>query len=90
MRGLIRVHKLVLWSGVADVERTYHERTDLRRTLKRVLGGSPRTVPEAYLARSPYPMRINFLPVLIMHGTSDTQVNYSHGTRMYHWLTPRC
>lgn len=88
--GPDRVHKLVLWSGVADVERTYHERTDLRRTLKRVLGGSPRAVPEAYLARSPL-SKANKLscPVLIMHGTSDTQVNYSHGTRMYHWLKRR-
>jgi dipeptidyl aminopeptidase/acylaminoacyl peptidase len=88
--GPDKVHKLVLWSGVADVERTYHERTDLRRTLKRVLGGSPRAVPGAYLARSPL-SNANKLscPVLIMHGTSDTQVNYSHGTRMYHWLKRR-
>lgn len=85
--GLNQVHKLVLWSGVVDVERTYHERTDLRRTLKRVLGGSPRSVPEAYLARSPLSNAHKLrCPVLIMHGTSDTQVNYTHGTRMYHWL----
>ncbi|WP_110000961.1 alpha/beta hydrolase family protein [Paenibacillus taichungensis] len=88
--GPQQVHKLVLWSGVADVERTYHERTDLRRTLKRVLGGSPRSVPEAYLARSPLSKAHKLhCPVLIMHGTSDTQVNYSHGTRMYHWLKRR-
>ncbi|WP_246310901.1 alpha/beta hydrolase family protein [Paenibacillus xylanilyticus] len=88
--GPNRVHKLVLWSGVADVERTYHERTDLRRTLKRVLGGSPRAVPEAYLARSPLSVVSKLrCPVLIMHGTADTQVNYSHGTRMYHWLKQR-
>ncbi|WP_228469291.1 alpha/beta hydrolase family protein [Paenibacillus sp. JNUCC31] len=88
--GPDQVHKLVLWSGVADVERTYHERTDLRRTLKRVLGGSPHAVPEAYLARSPLSSAHKLrCPVLIMHGTSDTQVDYSHGTRMYHWLKRR-
>ncbi|WP_433708634.1 alpha/beta hydrolase family protein [Paenibacillus illinoisensis] len=88
--GPHHVHKLVLWSGVADVERTYQERTDLRRTLKRILGGSPRAVPEAYLARSPLAAASKLrCPVLIMHGTEDTQVNYSHGTRMYHWLKRR-
>ncbi len=88
--GPDQVHKLVLWSGVTDVERTYQERTDLRRTLKRVLGGSPRAAPEAYLARSPLSSAHKLrCPVLIMHGTSDTQVNYSHGTRMYHWLKGR-
>ncbi|WP_440119093.1 alpha/beta hydrolase family protein [Paenibacillus sp. QZ-Y1] len=88
--GPDQVHKLVLWSGVSDVERTYHERTDLRRTLKRVLGGSPRAAPQAYLARSPLSNAHKLrCPVLIMHGTSDTQVNYSHGTRMYHWLKRR-
>src|SRR5690606_9642680 len=35
------VHSLVLWGGVADLARTYEERVDLRRMLKRVIGGSP-------------------------------------------------
>ncbi len=82
-----RVHKLVLWSGVADVAQTYMERTDLRRTLKRVLGNSPHRAPEAYTARSPL-FKVSELrcPVLIMHGTEDTQVKYSHGTQMYNEL----
>lgn len=81
------VHKLVLWSGVADVAQTYLERTDLRRTLKRILGHSPQRVPEAYTARSPlFKVPELHCPVLIMHGTADTQVKYSHGTRMYNEL----
>lgn len=59
--GPDKVHKLVLWSGVSDVERTYHERTDLRRTLKRVLGGSPAQLRKRTSPVLPYPKRTNYL-----------------------------
>lgn len=78
------IYKLVLWSGVSDLAQTYEERIDLRRMLKRLLGGTPSRNPAAYLSRSPLHMadRIR-CPVLIMHGTEDRQVDYSHGRNMY-------
>jgi len=80
-------HRLVLWGGVADLARTYEERIDLRRMMKRVVGGSTGKVPEAYKERSPlaYAERIP-CPTLIIHCTADKQVDVGHGLRMYHRL----
>lgn len=82
------LHRLVLWSGVSDLARTYEERVDLRRMLKRVIHGSPVKQPDAYRARSPYTYatRIN-CPVLVIHGTQDEQVDYQHGQLSYNQLT---
>lgn len=81
------VHKLILWGGVSDLIKTYEERGDLRRMMKRVVGGTPANNPEAYQARSPlyWADRIR-CPVLIVHGTADQQVDFSHGERMYRRL----
>ncbi|BCJ86912.1 alpha/beta hydrolase family protein [Effusibacillus dendaii] len=81
------VHRLILWSGVSDLAQTYEERIDLRRMLKRVIGGSPAKMPGVYQIRSPLLMaeRIQ-CPVLIMHGTEDRQVDFSHGLHMYNKL----
>ncbi|CAM2871186.1 prolyl oligopeptidase family serine peptidase [Paenibacillus sediminis] len=81
------VCKTIFWGGVSDLAKTYEERIDLRRMLKRVIGGSPAKKPEAYEARSPIYMaeRIQS-PVLIMHGTQDIQVDFSHGLNMYNKL----
>ncbi|ANY75668.1 peptidase S9 [Paenibacillus ihbetae] len=77
------VAKLILWSGVSDLAQTYEERIDLRRMMKRVIGGSPNKVPERYLARSPlhYAEQLK-IPVLIVHGTRDEQVLIGHSYRM--------
>lgn len=77
-------NRLVLWSGVSDLAVTYEERVDLRRMLKRVVGGSPAKSPEAYRSRSPvsYASRIR-CPVLVIHGTDDQQVEFSHGLRIF-------
>ena len=32
---------MILWSGVSDLAQTYEERIDLRRMMKRVIGGTP-------------------------------------------------
>ncbi|MCP8969516.1 alpha/beta hydrolase family protein [Ectobacillus ponti] len=81
------IHKLVLWGGVSDLAQTYEERMDLRRMLKRVVGGTPAKVPEAYQARSPIHLAGQVTcPVLIMHGTEDVQVDFSHGLNMYRSL----
>ncbi|WP_199615281.1 alpha/beta hydrolase family protein [Paenibacillus alkalitolerans] len=81
------VNRLILWGGVADLARTYEERVDLRRLLKRIIGGSPAKRPEAYQARSPLWLADRLsCPVLIVHGTKDVQVNVGHGLSMYRRL----
>jgi len=81
------LHKLVLWGGVSDLAKTYEERPDLRKMLKRVVGGTPASNPEGYQARSPicWADRIQ-CPVLIIHATEDVQVDFSHGWNMYQRL----
>lgn len=82
------IHKLILWSGVSDMAQTYEERVDLRRTFKRVIGGTPAKVPEAYEERSPVNIAEGLsCPVLIVHGTDDVQVSISQGEKMYHSLS---
>ncbi|MGG4341466.1 alpha/beta hydrolase family protein [Paenibacillus lautus] len=77
------VSKLILWSGVSDLAQTYEERIDLRRMMKRIIGGTPTKFPERYILRSPihYADRIR-CPVLIVHGTQDEQVQVEHSYRM--------
>lgn len=83
----VNLHTLILWGGVSDLTQTYEERIDLRRMLKRVIGGSPAKIPSAYTARSPIHLAEHITcPVLIMHGTEDVQVDVSHGRRMYERL----
>lgn len=80
------ISQLVLWGGVSDLAKTYEERVDLRRMLKRVVG-NPNKNPGAYAERSPIHMaeRIR-CPVLIIHGSEDEQVYSSHGLGMYRRL----
>lgn len=79
----LRPYRLILWSGVSDLAQTYEERADLRRMLKRMVGGSPGRVPEAYSRRSPvYAAGKIRCPVLIIHGTEDKQVPYRHAEGM--------
>ncbi|WP_411346343.1 alpha/beta hydrolase family protein [Paenibacillus sp. WLX1005] len=74
---------LILWGGVADLAQTYEERIDLRRMLKRVIGGSTGKYPERYEARSPSALAKDFpCPTLIIHGQQDEQVEPSHGQLM--------
>ncbi|MGZ9584426.1 alpha/beta hydrolase family protein [Paenibacillus marinisediminis] len=81
---LPQITRLVLWSGVADLARTYEERVDLRRMLKRVLRGNPAKNAEAYAARSPLQLAEYIrCPVLIIHGTDDVLVDYGHGRDMH-------
>lgn len=69
------IASVVTWAGVSDMTALYKERVDMRRTLKRIIGGSPNKVPKAYEERTP----LNFIqaidcPVLIIHGTKDENV----------------
>ncbi|WP_046227874.1 alpha/beta hydrolase family protein [Paenibacillus dauci] len=75
--------RLILWGGVSDLARTYEERIDLRRMLKRVIGGSTGKYPERYEARSPVALAEQIhCPVLVIHGRQDLQVDYSHAENM--------
>lgn len=76
------VGPVVVWGGVSDLFDTYEERVDLRRMLKRVVG-HPRKQAEAYERRSPvYWTEQVKVPVMIVHGTNDTQVNLSHARKL--------
>ena len=37
---------MVTWGGVSDMVLTYEERVDMRRMMKRVIGGTPTKYPE--------------------------------------------
>ena len=73
------VSSVVTWAGVSDLTMIYNERVDLRRTLKRIIGGSPNKYPEIYVERSPiYEIDRISAPVLIIHGNKDTNVSIDH------------
>ncbi|MFS0613962.1 alpha/beta hydrolase family protein [Lederbergia ruris] len=74
---------VVTWGGVSDVALTYVERVDLRRMMKRVIGGSPKTALEEYQWRTPlYQMEAMRPPVLIIHGMLDDNVTIEHAHRL--------
>ncbi|WP_282941062.1 prolyl oligopeptidase family serine peptidase [Paenibacillus sp. RC67] len=73
---------IVVWGGVSDLFDTYEERVDLRRMLKRVVG-HPRKQSEAYQDRSPvYWLDELNVPILIVHGTADTQVSVAQARKL--------
>jgi dipeptidyl aminopeptidase/acylaminoacyl peptidase len=74
---------IVTWGGVSDMELTYYERTDLRRMMKRVIGGTPKKYPERYQFRTPlYELERIEAPVLIIHGNRDQNVSVDHAKRL--------
>jgi dipeptidyl aminopeptidase/acylaminoacyl peptidase len=74
---------LVTWGGVSDMFLTYEERNDLRRMMKRVIGGTPTKVPERYQFRTPlYSLEKLESPVLIIHGRKDHNVSVEHAYRL--------
>lgn len=74
---------VVTWGGVSDMSLTYEERKDLRRMMKRVIGGTPTKVPEQYEFRTPlYELEQLEAPVLIIHGRKDTNVSVEHAYRL--------
>jgi dipeptidyl aminopeptidase/acylaminoacyl peptidase len=72
----------IVWGGVSDMLLTYEERVDLRRMLKRVVGHPVKHTHE-YVRRSPvcWADRIHS-PVLIVHGSADTNVSVEHAYRL--------
>src|SRR4051812_42023997 len=74
---------VVTWGGVSDMFLTYEEREDLRRMMKRVIGGTPTKVPERYQFRTPlYLLEKLESPVLINHGRKDHNVSAEHAYRL--------
>ncbi|WP_338449182.1 prolyl oligopeptidase family serine peptidase [Niallia oryzisoli] len=74
---------IVTWGGVSDMSLTYGERKDLRRMMKRVIGGTPAKVPERYQSRTPlYELERLEPPVLIIHGRRDRNVSVEHAYRL--------
>ncbi|PLR98279.1 alpha/beta hydrolase family protein [Bacillus sp. T33-2] len=74
---------VVTWGGVSDMFLTYVERKDLRRMMKRVIGGTPIKVPDLYKARTPlFNLEDLKAPVLIIHGVRDENVSVEHAYRL--------
>lgn len=74
---------IVTWGGVSDMFLTYVERKDLRRMMKRVIGGSPKTAPDEYEYRTPlYSLEQLKTPVLLIHGIKDGNVSIEHSYRL--------
>jgi dipeptidyl aminopeptidase/acylaminoacyl peptidase len=73
------ITSLVTWAGVSDASLTYEERKDMRRMMKRVIGGTPTNHPELYHDRTPLHFMDEFkTPVLIIHGMKDQHVSPIH------------
>lgn len=74
---------VVTWGGVSDMFLTYVEREDLRRMMKRVIGGTPKKYPEEYEYRTPlFEADELMAPVLIIHGVQDENVSVEHAHRL--------
>ncbi|RST76519.1 S9 family peptidase [Siminovitchia acidinfaciens] len=79
---------VVVWGGVSDMALTYVERKDLRRMMKRVIGGSPKTAVDEFEYRTPlYQLEDLNPPVLIIHGLRDENVSVEHAYRLEKRLT---
>lgn len=77
------VCSVVTWGGVSDMFLTYVEREDLRRMMKRVIGGTPTKYPTRYVWRTPlYELEKMNAPVLIIHGVKDKNVSVEHAYRL--------
>lgn len=82
---------LVTWGGVSDMNLTYMEREDLRRMMKRVIGGTPTKYPERYKFRTPlYDIEQLRCPTLIIHGSKDQNVSVDHARRLEERLKDMC
>lgn len=67
------------WNGVSDMVLTYEERVDLRRMMKRVIGGTPNKYPERYRWRTPLHELADLQPrILLIHGEKDEHVSITH------------
>lgn len=78
-----KVLSVITWGGVSDVALTYKERIDLRRMMKRVIGGTPNKYPERYESRTPLHMLDKITaPVYIVHGIRDQHVGIEQARKL--------
>lgn len=81
------IKSVVTWAGVSNVTAMYNERIDMRRTMKRIIGGSPSKVGELYDERTPlYKVAMINAPVLIVHGTEDENVSIKQANELEEYL----
>ncbi|MEG0259090.1 MAG: prolyl oligopeptidase family serine peptidase [Lysinibacillus sp.] len=77
------ITSVVTWAGVSDATATYWERVDMRRMLKRVVGGAPTRIPALYNERTPlFEIEKVKAPVLIIHGLCDENVDIGHARKL--------
>lgn len=71
------IASVVTWAGVSDIVFTYKERKDMRRMMKRVIGGTPNNMPDEYRKRTAL-LHVDDIdaPVLIIHGMEDNNVSF--------------
>lgn len=73
------IASIVTWAGVSNAVSTYWQRVDMRRGLKRIIGGTPNKVLKNYEYRTPLSQVSKIdAPVLIIHGTRDQHVQIDH------------
>lgn len=77
------IRSVTVWAGMSDIVATYKERVDMRRMMKRVIGGTPNRNVRAYRDRDPLSnvYRIE-APVHIIHGARDTNVSFGQACRL--------
>lgn len=81
------ISSVVTWAGVSDMISTYKERVDMRRMMKRVIGGSPSKYPELYEQRTPdEELKQLQCPVLIIHGEHDQNVSIEQARQLHRKL----
>ncbi|MBD8034728.1 MULTISPECIES: alpha/beta hydrolase family protein [Solibacillus] len=81
------VKSVVTWAGVSDATATYWDRIDMRRGLKRIVGGTPNKVPENYESRTPlYKIENVQSPLLIIHGAEDQHVKIEHAYQLERYM----
>ena len=82
------IASVVTWAGVSNAVSTYWQRVDMRRGLKRIIGGTPNKVLERYEYRTPlFQVSAIDAPVLIIHGTSDQHVQIEHAYELEKYLS---
>ena len=73
------ITSIVTWAGVSDIFLTYEERQDMRRMMKRVIGGTPTNRTDEYEERNVL-TKIHSIQAstLIIHGMEDNNVSFEH------------
>lgn len=73
------ITSIVTWAGVSDIFLTYEERQDMRRMMKRVIGGTPVNRVDEYEIRNALVLIEEIhASTLIIHGLQDTNVSFEH------------